>query len=372
MNLVFGAPGRYVQGAGAIAEIGAAVAQCGASASVIVDSIVRQLIEEPIRRSCASVDISPRFIPFDGEMTQPAIEALKADFDEAASDVVIGAGGGKCIDAGKALAKARGAALITLPTVASNDAPPSKNYVVYDEHHQLLEVGHLAVSPRYVIVDTSLIARAPRAFLVAGIGDALTKSFEAEQCLKAEGRNGFGGRSSLAAVALARECYRILRQDAAAALKQPSGDEPTKEFERVIEAVVLMSGIGFESGGLSIAHSMTRGLSRVPGAREAPHGAQVAYALLVQLVLEGRDSAFLNEMLNFYNEIGLPKTLAAMGVHLSNDALLLEIAQTSLLAPHARNFERKVTAEEMIAAMRRLEAWPASAYERRPRQSATL
>ncbi len=138
MNLVFGSPGRYVQGAGAIAEIGAAVAQCGTSASVIVDSFVRQLIEEPVRRSCAAVDIVPRFITFDGEMTAPGVEALKVDFDEAASDVVVAAGGGKCIDAGKALAKARGVALITLPTVASNDAPTSKNYVVYDEHPGLV------------------------------------------------------------------------------------------------------------------------------------------------------------------------------------------------------------------------------------------
>jgi glycerol dehydrogenase len=89
---------------------------------------------------------------------------------------------------------------------------------------------------------------------------------------------------------------------------------------------------------------------------------QVAYALLVQLVLEERDSAFLNDMLRFYSEIGLPKTLAAMGVQLSNEALI-EIAKPSLLAPHARNFERDVTTEEMIAAMQRLEAWPGSANE---------
>ena len=34
---------------------------------------------------------------------------------------------------------------------------------------------HLLVSPRYVLVDTGLIAQAPRAFLLAGIADALTK-----------------------------------------------------------------------------------------------------------------------------------------------------------------------------------------------------
>jgi glycerol dehydrogenase len=54
-----------------------------------------------------------------------------------------------------------------------------------------------------------------------------------------------------------------------------------------------MSGLGFESGGLSIAHAMTRGLSKVPGSREAMHGQQVAYGLLLQLMLEGSGPAFL-------------------------------------------------------------------------------
>ena len=71
--------------------------------------------------------------------------------------------------------------------------------------------------------------------------------------------------------------------------------QPNAAFERVVEAALLMSGLGFESGGLSIAHAMTRGLSRVAGPREAVHGWQVAYGLLLQLVLEKRDAAFMSD-----------------------------------------------------------------------------
>jgi len=338
-----------------IGELGACLAECGRSAVVVSDSYVIGLVRDRVRQSCEAAGVSVSFLPFDGEVTHAGIEALKASFGNTQADVVIGAGGGKGIDAGKALAHARGSHLITLPTVASNDAPTSKNYVVYDAHHQLVHVGHLSASPRFVIVDTALIATAPRRFLAMGIADGLTKAFEAEQCLKAGGVNMFGARSSLAGVALARECYRLIRAHSAAALEVCGSGEPTEDFERLVEAVLLMSGLGFESGGLSIAHAMTRGLSRVDGPREAVHGWQVAYGLLVQLMLERRDDAFFRDFLGFYDVVGLPKSLADLGAKAVARDTYVAIAEPTLAAAHARNFERQLTVEDMIAAMQALE-----------------
>lgn len=355
VHVIFGAPGRYIQGPGAISEIGACIAQCGRSAVVVSDPFVIGLIGETVTRSCKKAGIDVTFLEFSGEVTAEGIEALKSTFGNAKADVVVGAGGGKGIDAGKALAHARGGALITLPTVASNDAPTSKNYVVYDSHHQLVHVGHLPVSPRYVIVDTALIAKAPRQFLAMGIADALTKKFEAEQCLKSGGVNMFGARPSLAGVALARECYSLIRAHGEAALAVAGSGRPNEAFERVVEAALLMSGLGFESGGLSIAHAMTRGLSRVPGPREAVHGWQVAYGLLVQLVLERRDEAFMADLLAFYDVVGLPKSLADLNVADATDDVLRQIAEPTLAAAHARNFERQLSVDDMIAAMQALE-----------------
>ena len=60
----------------------------------------------------------------------------------------------------------------------------------------------------------------------------------------------------------------------------------TEDLEALVEAVVLLSGMGFENGGLSLAHSLTRGLMRARGARDALHGQHVAWATLVQRVAE--------------------------------------------------------------------------------------
>lgn len=359
--LIFGSPGRYIQGPGTISEIGAAIAQAGRSAAVVADDFVAGIIGEPIAESAAAHGIAVRFLAQNGEVTASAIAALRASYDTDPAEVVVAAGGGKSIDTGKALAHAYGLPLITVPTVASNDSPTSKNYVIYDDNHQLLEVGHLPASPRHVIVDTSLIARAPRQFLLAGIGDAITKRFEAEQCLASGGRNMFGAKSSLAGVALARACYDILRADAPAALERCGTGEPDAAFERLIEAVLLLSGLGFESGGLSIAHAMTRGLSRTAGAGKSLHGFQVAYATLVQLVLEGRDDAFMSDLLDFYRHIGLPVCLGDIGESQITEELLANIAGPTLAAPHAANFERRLTIGDMVAAMRTLETFTRSA-----------
>ena len=57
----------------------------------------------------------------------------------------------------------------------------------------------------------------------------------------------------------------------------------TVAFDAVVEANILMSGLGFENGGLGLAHAMTRGLVRTPVVDQCLHGFHVAYGLLVQL-----------------------------------------------------------------------------------------
>ena len=228
------------------------------------------------------------------------------------------AGGGKCIDVGKALGGRLGARIATIPTAASNDAPTSHVYVLYDANHRLLRVEKLSRNPDLVLVDVDVIAQAPAHLLVAGIGDALVKKYEVEQCAGTGGRNVFGSAPSQAALALARGCYDILRADAADALAAVRERKANAALERIVEACVLMSGLSFESGGLCIAHAMTRGLSAVPPLAHALHGYQVAYGLTVQLVLERRDAAFLDDHAAFCTETGLPLSLARLGLRESN------------------------------------------------------
>ena len=151
MNLVFGSPGRYVQGTEVLAQAGTYLAHCGRKAVVVIDSYVLGLIRQRLDDTCAHSDVELHYITFDGEITADGIAGLRMAASEIEFDMILAVGGGKCIDAGKALAHTSGRALITMPTVASNDAPTSKNYVVYDAHHQPVSYTHLTLPTIYSV-----------------------------------------------------------------------------------------------------------------------------------------------------------------------------------------------------------------------------
>ncbi|MDQ2150655.1 glycerol dehydrogenase [Alcaligenaceae bacterium C4P045] len=354
----FGAAHRYYQGTGAVALIGECVASLGRHPVLVCDMIVRDLVHAGVVASCAAQSQSLRWLEVRGDVTRAAVAALcvAARAEGATPDVVIAAGGGKGVDTGKAVARELGARLVVLPTSASNDGPCSKAFVFYDDHHNLLSVEQLARNPDAVVVDTRFLVRAPRALLVSGIGDALCKLYEGDQTRLAGGRNLFGGVSTIAAEQLSVACDRVIRTDAEAALSALGTAEPNAAFERLTEALVLLSGLAFENSGLSIAHSMTRGLPRVPALGAALHGLQVAYGLYVQWQLEGRPEAFMAEQARFYRAIGLPRTLAELGASQVDDAMIASIAEGTMQSPHLKHFQRPLAQADFVAAMQRVEA----------------
>lgn len=354
MLKVFGGPGRYFQGPGALRTLGESAALFGRRAALIIDSYVYGVLHERLADLCkpANVELAPLVV--EGEMTPDTIASLRTQAQAQSVDMVIAVGGGKALDAGKAVAKAQHQHLITVPTVASNDAPTSKNYVLYDAHHNLLAVEHMLFNPTIVLVDTEIISTAPALFFRAGMGDAISKKFEAEQCFRNQGQNMFNAASTLTAQLIAEGCMRTLLADGAAALDAAGTGRPTAAFERVVEAMILMSGLGFESGGLSIAHALTRGLPRLPGVGQALHGLQVAVGLLVQLDLEHRSDTMLDDLLAWYAQVGLPTRLSELGAPtVIDDALLHEAAGLTLAARHAANFDRRLTEQELVDALRR-------------------
>lgn len=353
--IIFGSPRRYLQGPGAIARLGEEIARIGKTAVLIADAHVLGLVSAPAAESCRTAGVTLSTITFSGEITHAEVERMASLCTRTPSEVVIAAGGGKTIDAAKFLSGKIGAKLATIPTVASNDSPTSHIIVVYDEYHKLVGVERLKANPDLVLVDTAIIAKAPAILLSAGIGDAIVKRFEVEQCVGVRGSNAFGGRSPQTALALARACYDTVRADSVAALAAVERGEPDQALERLVEASVLMSGLAFESGGLSVCHAMTRGLSAVPGPASALHGHQVAYGLLVQLVLEGRDAAFVEDIRGFFTEVELPLSLADLGFN-GGPAEIATIAELTAQAPHMKHFARPVSAQDLVAAIEAVEA----------------
>lgn len=349
---VYGSPQRYYQGNGLIDNAGALTKFLGNSCVLVTDTFVAAMILPRLKASLSDAGIALGTATFNGELTPFAVDRMADTARTCAAQFVIAAGGGKGIDAGKAVAHRLALPIVTMPTAASTDSPTSKNYVLYDDDHRMAGVFHLDRNPDSVIVDTAILAQAPRHLLGFGIGDALAKLFEARQCELVQGRNMFGYRPTLTAVALARQCFQTLRADAEAALETAGTGVPTPAFERVVEATILMAGLGFESGGLSITHAMTRGLPHLPGLGGVPHGHLIAYGLMVQLKLESDSEAIHAELYDWLPTLGLPRCLSDLTTEQPTESQWQEAANAILAAPHTANFERAVTAEELVNAMR--------------------
>lgn len=361
MLRAFGSPGRYVQGPGALAQLGALAAGLGSRPLLIADPIVLALLGERLQTMLGEGFDSFRIAEFGGECSADEIARLAAIAVACDSDFIIGLGGGKAIDTAKGVCIGRSKPLVIVPTIASNDSPTSRVAVVYDAAHVLQEVRSMQSNPDLVLVDTEVLVKAPERFFVSGVGDALSKKFEAAQCFASGGSNFYAARPPLVAQAIADACYEVIRASAESALQAVRARTVSDAFERTVEATILLSGLAFENGGLSMAHSLTRGFSVVPGVAQALHGEQVAFGLLVQLVLERRPEAFIDDLVEFYGRVGLPRSLRELGLDGEPAAAAAIIAgDTWRRAPYVKAMTGEVDPGRIEAALLTAHRWTGS------------
>lgn len=351
---IFGGPRRYLQGPNALASLAAETLLFGRRPILLTDRVVCDALESSLRPTFPNLEV----VLFSGQCTRNEIVRVAEVGTSAACDVVIGAGGGKALDVAKAVASELGHEVVIVPTVASNDAATSRLSVIYDELDAIAGVRTMALNPCVVIVDTALILAAPKRFFVAGIGDALSKHFEAKQCRNSNGRNFHGGHPPLLAQVMADACYHTLRENAVDALNALASRQLNEAFERTVEASVLLSGLAFESGGLSIAHALTRGISAVPDFSNSLHGEQVAYGLIVQRVVEHASEGEMRDLSDFMADVGLPRNLRELaGKECASAEIIEVIAERTVrdASHHLRHFSRPIACTDLIQAMRVVE-----------------
>ena len=201
-----------------------------------------------------------------------------------------------------------------MPTIASTDAPCSGCAVLYSEDGVFLSVAYQKTNPAAVLVDETVIAAAPARFLVAGMGDALATWFEADSCRRTQSPNACGGLSPMIGQHVARLCYDTLLEYGLPAKLACDRHAVTPAFSRIVEANVLLSGIGFESGGLAAAHSIHNGFTALPQTHAFYHGEKVAFGVLAGLQLTDAPPSTSDIVYSFCESVGLPTTLADLGL----------------------------------------------------------
>jgi glycerol dehydrogenase len=346
-------PGKYIQGYDAICGLKEWVCRYGKKAFIIGSP---SMFDKVIPRILSSIQETVPVIveKFERECSDEEITRLKTMADLEACDVVVGVGGGKTLDTAKAVAHEMNVPVIIAPSIASTDAPCSSLSVIYrPDTGRIKRVLMLRRNPDVVLVDTKIIADSPERFLVAGMGDALATWFEAESCRLKHAKNMVRAHSSMTAQTLARLCYETLLEYGLSAKMACKHHVVIPALEHVVEANTLLSGIGFESAGLAAAHAIQDGLNALDKDHQFYHGEKVAFGALVSLFLTDKSSDMIDDVYSFCESVGLPTTLAALGLNGLSDAEIGKIASIACAEKETIHNELiPVTPESVVAAIK--------------------
>ncbi|MGK7894321.1 MAG: iron-containing alcohol dehydrogenase family protein [Xenococcus sp. (in: cyanobacteria)] len=346
-------PGKILRGENILSQSGKAIAFYGKSPLIVggdrslarVKSYLKPIIEQQqLNANEAS------YLP---DCAESSLAKLNQAVAKHQADFIIGVGGGKALDTAKLLAHQCQLPIVTIPTSGATCAAWTALSNIYSEAGAFLYDVGLDRCPDLLILDYGLVGTAPRRTLVAGIGDAIAKWYEASVS-----SSNSTATLTIAAVQQARVLRDILFQKSLAALEDPQGSE----WREVVDATVLLAGVIGGIGGANCrtvaAHAVHNGLTHLTEAHDILHGEKVAYGILVQLRLEemiqGNQlaTAARQQLLKFYNEIGLPKTLEDLGLA---DVSIAKLRHAANVACNEKSDIHRlpfvVSSEQLTAAM---------------------
>ncbi len=346
------APAKVMRGEQALSQAGEAIANLGSRPLVVGGSSTLAVTQPRLQPVLEQQQLSVDMASYGCNCCVAGLESVRQAVTEHQADLIIGVGGGSALDTAKLVAHQCQLPVVTIPTSAATCAAWTALSNVYSDQGAFLYDVSLERCPDLLILDYELVKSAPKRTLVAGIGDALAKWYEASVS---------SGNSEqtliIAAVQQARVLRDILFQKSPAALKEPGSNL----WREVVDATVLLAGVIGGLGGAQCrtvaAHAVHNGLTHLP-IHSSIHGEKVAYGILVQLRLEELvqanqlAGAARQQLLKFYAEIGLPQRLGDLGL---GNITLGELQRTAeiAVAPNSdiHRLPFKVVPEQLMAAM---------------------
>lgn len=329
MLTVMRAPSRYVQGENALLELQTHSASLGEKFFVVADTFVMNMTKAKLMEGFAANSSKLVFEEFNGQCSMTEVRRLQELLEQSGCDAIIGVGGGRTFDTVKAVAHFAKIPVVIVPTIAATDAPCTALSVMYNDDGSFSEYLFYPKNPDLVLVDSSLIAKAPVRFLVAGMGDALGTYFEARTCLNTKSANLVAGAVSQAGFALSKLCYETLKDFGFKAKLAAQNGVVTPAFEKVLEAATYLSGVGAENGGLATAHSVYNGFTVLEECEKTMHGEIVAFGTLVQLIIEDSPMEEIEDVIDFCLTVDLPITLEQIGLKEFTESQIMQVAEAA-------------------------------------------
>lgn len=364
---MFTSPSRYVQGIDLLERAAQYVRPLGSTPLIIADEIVWDIAGARLQESLRGDELQATKEIFGGEASMNEIKRIAEKVEEAGNDVIIGLGGGKTIDTARAVADHAKLPVAIFPTAVSADAPTARVSVIYTDEGVFDSYLFYEKNPELVAVDTRVIANAPVRTMRSGIGDALATCVEARAVNRANSRRmDDTAQPTLAGLALAEMCEETLFAYAHQALRDNEAHIVSRALENICEANTLLSGLGFENGGLAAVHAIHNGFTALDGdIHHMTHGEKVAFGIAVQLMLEGADEAEADRYIGFMQSVGLPTTLEEIHLQDASEEDLRRIAELACSEGETmKQMPGEITPTDVVEAIKAADLYARGLQER--------
>ncbi|TFY52310.1 hypothetical protein EVJ58_g10092 [Rhodofomes roseus] len=352
---LFQSPSKYIQGPAAIHNAGKYLSAFGKSPLLLSDELVYGIAGKDLTGALETSGYKVTRGIFGGEAFREEVARIGNIAKDNSVDFILALGGGKTIDTAKAIADDLGLQIAVLPTTASTDAPCSALSVIYKANGEFEHYRFYSKNPSTVLVDTSVVVKAPRA--LPRRGHRRRDRDEPRGQVRAEQPQLWRGPPDGGVCGDRREVR---------------GDP----VQAVVEANTLLSGLGFESGGLAAAHAIHNGLTAIDNhtLHTKMHGEKgthppyspppkltllltVAFGTVCQLILDSAPTEEMDRYLALMVSVDLPVTLADLGIGEATDEELFRVAKLAC-APNETiwNMDRLITEEIVFAAIKGADA----------------
>lgn len=267
------------------------------------------------------------------------------------ADMIFAVGGGRACDTAKYTAEKLNKPVFTFPTLASNCASVTAVCLIYYPDHSYRANWYRTRPAYHTFIDTEVVLHSPRPYFWAGIGDALSKEYEA----------GFNARgdtldyTAAMGIRIAGNCSDGLLEKGIEALSDFDQGKDSEAFRYVVQNIIISTGLVSNCVpaiyNSSLAHAIYNSHGQVPHTGTHLHGAVVCYGTLVLLTLDGQKEA-RDRMLSFTKEAKLPHRLSDIGVDRKDAPALVDFA---LEKPDIRHVPYEIKKEAVLKAMDELE-----------------
>lgn len=231
------------------------------------------------------------------------------------SDLIIGVGGGRAVDAAKMIAFNLSTPFVSVPTAASHDGIASPFVSIKgDKPHSIV-----ATAPLGVFVDIDIIKKAPKKLLASGCGDLIANIIAVKDWELGRDRNGeYYGRY---AADLALMSAKIVMENSGLFAKR--GLDARVIVEALISAGVASCIAGSSRPCSGAEHLFSHALDKLaPGV--GLHGQKCGIGAIMMAKLQGQD---WKKIIKTLKNVGAPTTAKQIGLKPDQVVKALTIAQ---------------------------------------------